>query len=62
MTKDQETILIIKGLISELPAAQQEACEELILHLKSVIRTAGNPVGPLALSLVGAELQAENPG
>jgi hypothetical protein len=59
--QDRETILLIKGAISELPAAQLEACEELAEHIRSAIRTAGEPVGTLALALVGAEEQARHP-
>jgi len=59
MTEEQKTILMIKGAISELPAAQLEACEELAEHLRRVVKQAENPVGTLAFALVGAELQAE---
>jgi len=59
MTKDQETILLIKGAISELPAAQEEACLELAEHFRSAIKVAGEPVGTLALALVGAEAQTK---
>jgi hypothetical protein len=59
MTQEQETVLLIKGAISELPAAQNEACEELCEHIRMVIKTAGEPVGTLALALVGAEAQAK---
>ena len=58
MTEDQQTILLIKGAISELSAAESEACLELADHLRRVIAQAGNPVGMLALALVGAEAQA----
>jgi hypothetical protein len=55
MTSEQETVLIIKGLISQLSAAEQEACKEVADHLRRVIKQAGEPVGSLALALVGAE-------
>jgi hypothetical protein len=58
-SQDLETILLIKGAISELPAAQMEACQELAEHIRMVIKTAGEPVGTLALALVGAEAQAK---
>jgi len=57
MTAEQEAVLLIKGAISELPAAQREACEELVEHIRYVCKVAGPPVGMLALSLVGAEAQ-----
>lgn len=57
MTSEQQTLLMIKGLISELPADQAEACHELADHLRRVIKQAGEPVGLMALALVGAEAQ-----
>ena len=58
MTQEQQTVLLIKGAISELPAAQSEACEELAEHIRQACKVAGEPVGTLALALVGAEVQA----
>lgn len=58
MTPEETTVLIIKGAISELPAAQLEACEELAEHIRSVCKAAGEPVGSFALALVGAEAEA----
>lgn len=58
MTQEQQTVLLIKGTISELPTAQREACDELADHIRRAIKTAGEPVGTLALALVGAEAQA----
>lgn len=59
MTTEQETLLLIKGAISELPAAQLEACEELAEHIRMACRVAGEPVGSLAIALVGAERAAQ---
>lgn len=59
MTTEEQTVLLIKGMISDLPAVQQEACNELADHLRSQIERAGSPVGPLAMALVGAKMQAE---
>lgn len=59
MTPEQETVLLIKGAISELPPSHQEACLELAEHLRRMIREAGDPVGPLAIALIGAEMQAD---
>lgn len=58
MTEEQQTILLIKGAITELPAAQAEACNELAEHIRQACKAAGEPVGTLALALVGAEAQA----
>lgn len=60
MSEYEQTVLMLKGLISELPPVQREACEELADHLRLQIETAGEPVGLLAISLVGAELQLAN--
>ena len=53
-------ILIIKGVISDLPAAQAEACNELADHIRRAVVTAGEPVGTIALMLVGAEIMAKS--
>ena len=60
MTHEQETVLLIKGAISELSAAESEAVEELADHIRRVCKTAGDPVGTLAIALVGAEMQEAN--
>jgi hypothetical protein len=60
MNQDQQTILLIKGAIASLSAAEQEACHELADFLRMNIKRAGEPVGTLALALVGAEAQAAN--
>ncbi len=57
MTPDEETLLMIRGAIASLPAAQVEACNELAEHMRRMIACAGEPVGTLAMALVGAEMQ-----
>ena len=57
MSEEQQTLLMIQGAISQLPAAQEEACNELAEHIRMVIKQAGEPVGTMALALVGAEAQ-----
>lgn len=57
MSSEKQTVLMIKVAIKELPAAQMEACDELVKHFHQCIKTAGTPVGMLALALVGAEAQ-----
>lgn len=59
MTQSEQTILMIKGMISGLPAAEQEACNELAEHMRRQLSAAGDVVGTLALALVGAESQAK---
>ena len=58
MTEEQQTVLMIKGLISELPKEQIEACYKLIDDIKHLMAEAGEPVGTLSVALIGAELQA----
>lgn len=60
MKPEEETVLMIKGMISGLPAAEREACDELCEHFRVTIKTAGEIVGPLAIALIGAELQLAN--
>lgn len=57
MTQEQQTVLLIKGAISELPAAKSEACKELAEHIRAACKVAGEPVGTMALALVCAEEQ-----
>lgn len=56
--EEQQTILMIKGAISELPPAHREQCEAMAEHLRRMVNDAGDVVGPLAIALIGAELQA----
>ena len=58
MNESQATVLLIKGVISELPADQREACLELIDHIRRGLAQAGDPVSTLAIALIGAEAQA----
>jgi hypothetical protein len=48
---------LIREAITELPAAEREACVELVEHMRRQIEAAGEPVGTLALALLGAEAQ-----
>lgn len=58
MTAEQQSVLIIKGYISELPAVDQETVREMADHFRRMI--AQNPgCGKIAFALVGAELQCE---
>ncbi len=56
---EQKLVLTIKELITDLPADQAEAVYELAEHIRAVVRTAGEPVGTIALALVGAEAQCK---
>jgi hypothetical protein len=60
MSTEEQTILMIKGLIASLSAAEQDACNELIDHMRRQIASAGEPIGTLAIALIGAEAQAKS--
>lgn len=55
--EEQQTILMVKGAISELPPALREQCESMVEHLRRMVKDA-EPIGGLAIALVGAELSA----
>lgn len=59
MTNEEETLLLIKGAISQLPASELQACKELADLIRRQIKSAGEPVGILAMALIGAESQLE---
>ena len=59
MTQEQQILFTIKGVISELPPAEQEATHELARFIQENVERAGSPVGALALALVGAERAAQ---
>lgn len=56
MDPDRETILLIKGAIAELPEDQRARCDEIANQIRQL---SAEPVGMLALALVGAEMQAK---
>jgi len=58
MSKDQETILLIKGAITELTPAEQEAVKKATEQIRAALQEAG-ALGGFALALIGAELQAQ---
>lgn len=58
MTEDQENLLIIRGHIAGLPAADRKGIALAAQRLREVI-AHHNDHGRLALALVGAELAAE---
>lgn len=59
MSAEDETVLLIKGTIASLPAVAAEQCNELADHIRRAVKLAGEPVGSLALALVGAEAQRD---
>ena len=59
MTNEEQTVLMIRGLIESLPPDQADACKELAEFIRMNVNRAGDPVGQIALALVGAEYQAK---
>lgn len=59
MTEEEQTVLMIKGMIASLPPASREQCEAMVEHLRRMVSDAGDVVGPLSIALVGAELDAQ---
>lgn len=55
---DRVVILMIKGAIAELPPEQQAEVTEVVAGIKA-LRGQHPDVFPLAIALIGAELQAE---
>lgn len=58
MTKDEETLLIIKGTIMDLDQEMREKVEAHYAELRSMIDKS--PLAVLAIAWMGAELQAKN--
>lgn len=58
MTQDEQTLLLIKGAISDLPSDAQEAIREIAENFRRVIKEAPEGYGSIALALVGAEMAA----
>lgn len=59
MTQEEMVVMMIKGAIEELPSAEREQCKELAEQIRHMRKAAGDPVGSMAIVLVGAELAAE---
>jgi len=59
MTEAQQTLLLIKGTMTELPAEEQAAIASCAGSIRELIKAAGDGIGPLALALVGAEMQVQ---
>lgn len=58
MTEEQQTLLLIKGAISDLPEEQKVKVQRCAAELRKVIADGGQE-GVMAFVLVGAEVQAQ---
>lgn len=59
MTEKEQTVLMVKGFIFDLPPTDRDACLALIGEVRAVLSKADPLVATLALSLIGAEEQAK---
>lgn len=59
LTPEHLVLQEIQNAVIALPTAQRKECTQLAEHFRAAIRRAGDPVGRLALALVGAEFAAE---
>ena len=57
MTEHEQTLLMIKGVISELPKNIQAEIQTVAADLRAKVKA--NPHLAMAIALVGAELAAE---
>jgi hypothetical protein len=57
-SQDEVTLLLIKGVISDLPADDQVKVKQCAEQLTTTVKEAG-VYGALALALVGAEAAAK---
>ena len=57
MNEDEQTLLLIKGAIAEMPAEDQHQVAECAAQLRTSVTHHGKH-GAVALALVGAEVQA----
>lgn len=55
MDELQQTLLIIRGIISSLPPEEQKICNDLSTKLKSELSSVDYPLATISLALVGAE-------
>jgi hypothetical protein len=60
LSEDQQTVLMIKGAISEFPAEQLAQFNALYSRVGQLLSDAPDPLGTFCLALLGAELQAKS--
>ena len=55
MSEQEKNLLLVKGIIHDLPAESQECVNEIAEHIRRVIAQAPKGEGILAFTLVAAE-------
>jgi hypothetical protein len=58
--QDLQVIRDIEAAIYKLPTEEQRVCDAMLKQFRTLIQENGTPA-VLALALVGAEMQAQNP-
>jgi len=58
MNENQQVVLMIKGVISELPTEQLAKVNNALAEIRALVQTHGD-YGVMAVALIGAELAAE---
>lgn len=54
MTQEEQTVLMIKGVVSGLSPEQKKQFDQVYVSIQNVIKENGD-IGTLALALIGAE-------
>ncbi len=57
MTRDEETVLLFKGLIASLTTEQQAKVNQCLRTIRQMIVDSPNGEAVIAVGLIGAELQ-----
>lgn len=58
MTREQETLLLIKGTISELEPEQREKVSQCAATIRQLLTSYPNGEAFMAIALIGAEIEA----
>jgi hypothetical protein len=59
MTRDDETVLLFKGLIASMPEEQQQSVKQCIDAIRKLLSDYPGGEAMVAIGLVGAELQQQ---
>lgn len=61
MTQEDETLLMIRGMIASLPPDEQTKVMDCVKDMNQLAEKHGNGAYVMAIALAGAVLQRENP-
>jgi hypothetical protein len=59
MTRDDETVLLFKGLIASMPEDQQQSVQQCLDVIRKLLSDHPGGEAMVAIGLVGAELQQQ---